>query len=619
MVEDLSSEQTYFKMITRLLDNIGLAMYSSIPRAIAELVANSYDADSEVVKITIPVLFGAHSEIIIQDFGEGMSKQQIDEEYMVLGYDKRKDSKKTTKGRLPLGNKGIGKLAGLGIAQVMYVESVKEGIKSSFLIDKKELDEAKKPLSEIPISIKVERTSESNGTTIYLRRLLPRATGVSPEELLTFLTVQFGLRPDFRISVNNIWQSAKSIPGERFTIKEAIPDCGEVTGFYTVAEKATYVRTPGFIVRVRGRCVLGPTVFDVFTSGQRQAVFTTSKIIGEINADFLDPEMPIASYDEFIITTPRDNFNESDPKFLKLKDWAEKKLRQIASETEHKSVEERKKRVLEDKRVASAIKRLPPNMQEYVLELLNNIIPKLKDLSEEDAEFIIGIILRASESSEFLEILKKMHETPSEDIGKLALLLQDWGLYEITAITELIKNRLSVIDQFEKFAKDINTLEYQQIHKTLENNLWLLNDNYKLYGSNQALKRLLDNKIQSEFQRHENDRPDIVCKELLDKLVIIELKRPSHKITSQDWVQLMQYRVIVRTHCPSYNIIECYLVGNSYDEAVRDKNLESYGYFLRSYSEIITQAKNRYKEIIQILLDANGNELPVFSAEKDIG
>jgi hypothetical protein len=48
-------------------------------------------------------------------------------------------------------------------------------------------------------------------------------------------------------------------------------------------------------------------------------------------------------------------------------------------------------------------------------------------------------------------------------------------------------------------------------------------------------------------------------------------------------------------------VIESYLVGARFDEAVRDRELEKAGYFLLSYSEIVSQARNRYREIIQIL------------------
>lgn len=60
------SDKIKFIVSGRLLDHIGLAMYSSLPKAISELVANSYDADAENVYITIPPNL-PDGEIIIKD------------------------------------------------------------------------------------------------------------------------------------------------------------------------------------------------------------------------------------------------------------------------------------------------------------------------------------------------------------------------------------------------------------------------------------------------------------------------------------------------------------------------------------------------------------------------
>ena len=128
------SDKIKFIVSGRLLDHIGLAMYSSLPKAISELVANCYDADAENVYITIPQNL-SDGKIIIKDDGSGMDKEFIKNIYMNLG-SKNRDTEITPKfRRLKIGSKGIGKLAGLGIANVMRIETVKDGKKCMKLIE----------------------------------------------------------------------------------------------------------------------------------------------------------------------------------------------------------------------------------------------------------------------------------------------------------------------------------------------------------------------------------------------------------------------------------------------------------------------------------------------------
>ena len=61
-----------FRPVPRLLDHIGLAMYSNFNKAIAELVVNGYDADATHVAVEIDA-----KQILIRDDGGGMNEDDI--------------------------------------------------------------------------------------------------------------------------------------------------------------------------------------------------------------------------------------------------------------------------------------------------------------------------------------------------------------------------------------------------------------------------------------------------------------------------------------------------------------------------------------------------------------
>ena len=590
-----------FIVTSRLLDHIGLAMYSSLPKAISELIANGYDADATEVKVTIPKNINKKSEIVIRDDGKGMSENFIRNSYMKLGPNNRKGKEKSSIFERPLiGSKGIGKLAGLGIANIMYIETVNNGKKCKFEINRKKLNIKGERLEANDIPLAIENTKEPNGTTIYLKELLPHVSTMSGEELRAFFVKEFGLPKDFSIFVNGQRYSPEDIPGKKIEIKDTIGRYGEVFGKVIIAKEPKAIKKPaGIITKVRGRRVLGPTLFDINSHGHQFRV--AEKIIGEIEVPFLDPEKPESESDVFIISTSRDGFNLNHPKFIAYKDWIENKLIEISRDLEKEQADERKRKFLQNKTVQSALKKLPKEIQEKIKKLIEEVIPKLNELSQTDAVTIMDLLIKAMESNELVGILRKLEEADITDIQRLAHILETWGIYEITSTAEHIRYRLSVIDKFEEVIGNINSLEYKDIHKLMENNLWLLDDNYTLYASNKSLKSFLKNKVAKEFKEHEKDRPDIIVKTLLDKVLIIELKRPSHRIVSTDFAQVSKYKTIITSNKPNAKLIECYLIGSEFDEAVRNPEYEKIGIYLKSYSEIIQEAKERYKEILEIL------------------
>ena len=103
-------ETPRYKMTLSLnvLNHLGLTLYSNIPSVLSEVVANSYDADAENVVITI-----TDTRIVIKDDGNGMSIEDINLKYLLVGYQKRKQGESFSPRflRPVMGRKGIGKLS----------------------------------------------------------------------------------------------------------------------------------------------------------------------------------------------------------------------------------------------------------------------------------------------------------------------------------------------------------------------------------------------------------------------------------------------------------------------------------------------------------------------------
>jgi hypothetical protein len=123
--------------ISRLtVDKLGVKLYDRVSAVIAELVANSYDADATEVVVEAPmdellatksagVLIDKKYAIVVSDDGCGMTPEEVNEFYLKVGAERRNDPKRGDASRKykrkVMGRKGVGKLAPFGVCQKIEV------------------------------------------------------------------------------------------------------------------------------------------------------------------------------------------------------------------------------------------------------------------------------------------------------------------------------------------------------------------------------------------------------------------------------------------------------------------------------------------------------------------
>lgn len=93
---------------------LGKGMYSNIWAALSELIANGIDAHAQNVNVYIDMSNKEHSCIEIADDGDGMSVEEIERNYVVIGKNKRENAKDSIN---LMGRKGVGKLAALFLSK----------------------------------------------------------------------------------------------------------------------------------------------------------------------------------------------------------------------------------------------------------------------------------------------------------------------------------------------------------------------------------------------------------------------------------------------------------------------------------------------------------------------
>ena len=77
--------ETPFSVSARVAMQLGRESISSSVTAVLELVKNAYDADAEVVRIRFVGLKDLTPTMVIEDDGKGMSADEIQSNWMVIG------------------------------------------------------------------------------------------------------------------------------------------------------------------------------------------------------------------------------------------------------------------------------------------------------------------------------------------------------------------------------------------------------------------------------------------------------------------------------------------------------------------------------------------------------
>ena len=581
--------ETEFKISPNILEHLGIATYTSLNKSISELCSNSYDADADNVWIEIPDEFFKNSQIVLKDDGSGMSSDDIINRYLFIGYNRRvKGELSQIKNRLIIGNKGIGKLAGFGIANTIELVSIKDKIKSILVINKDIFSDFAN-LNDYKLDIKTIDTDEPDGTTLTLQQLKINRKYYDLNNLRQYLFNTLPTVPDFTIKVNNIPCSAEDVQGQKVAINHEFKDIGNIKGFYTIANVRQ--KQPGIIIRVRKRAVTKPSLFGV--EKRSHFSFSTEKIVGEIEADFLDP----------FINTSRDDFLSDSDEVNIVNDYLKEYFEQIIDEIEKDAEGIRASRFIERSDVQDRLLILPIQIRAKARLVIEGAISKLKLSTDEDVDELVDWIFRYYESNVLREIMASIMKAEIKDVEKLSELINDWGVKQITNVSRIIRDQIEIILKLEELVESEKSKEIE-LHKLIESNLWLVREGLELWASDKPLKKVLEKHFDKIYKNNASERPDLICRSRDGGFdaVILEFKRPSVKVQMKHVTQALSYEGIIKKHRPNLNF-ETFVVGRNYspDVMASKEKLSKGGLYLWSFGEILQKSRARFEKILEIL------------------
>jgi signal transduction histidine kinase len=139
-----------FKVSSALKTILGKELITNNYIAILELVKNSFDADATRVDITFSGLTTENPKIIIQDNGQGMSRDDIEHKWLFVAYSAKKQTEdyrdKLSSGRMVAGAKGVGRFScdRLGTSLSIYTRTTRKGAISKLDVQWSEFEEDQK-------------------------------------------------------------------------------------------------------------------------------------------------------------------------------------------------------------------------------------------------------------------------------------------------------------------------------------------------------------------------------------------------------------------------------------------------------------------------------------------
>lgn len=166
----MNSKKRRIRPAARLLETIGRDLIKDVYAAIVELVKNSYDADSPKAKISIRYDEIKKSLYIsIEDNGHGMDYDTVINKWLVPATDDKLLRKRSSKGRVLQGRKGIGRFAAAVLGERVSMTTTRNGVTTSLMLDMNELSKVSF-LDELEIELDTKNTADSNGTIILIEK-----------------------------------------------------------------------------------------------------------------------------------------------------------------------------------------------------------------------------------------------------------------------------------------------------------------------------------------------------------------------------------------------------------------------------------------------------------------
>lgn len=632
-------KRLYLRFHGRILEHMGIQMYQRPVNALAELVANAWDADAEWVDIILPSESSDTSVITVKDNGIGMTFDDCQSRYLEVGWNRRTadpDERTKEKGRRILGKKGIGKFAGFGIAEVIRVDTISKqnGERTVFELNLHEL------VSESYVStegklIKViqyeppdEARKEQHGCTVTLVKLkLGRL--LSEQSFATSMARRFLLYQivaDFKVLVNS-----KPIP-EAFDLSnveylfprdykdeekpEKLEDIDSdgwgnesIEGNHKIRWRFLFYKDPiddeelrGITIFTRGKLAQAPFVF--LLAGGLGGQHGMEYLCGQVQADFID-DLTVDA-----IATDRQGVNWEIPEPYALLEWGQERLKRILRIWQRRRGEERQRKIEEKlSEFASRLSKLQPHEARTVKRALSKIaqVPALSDTQFEELGYAVLTCWEQGRVRELIDRISQVEEMSEEDLLKILL---EAGVLTALNTAEAVKTKLLTVGglmiRIQKRELEAAVRDY------IAKNPWLVSPKWETFHVEKSVAKLVSDAAEEAGLTRDDlkGRIDLVLASG-DHLLILEFMRPGLKLNLDHLNRFDRYVRAIRVNLSAntagrFNTATGCIVadGLEKDPVTLDKikSMKQERMFAMDWQTLFSEALAQWKEFLETLV-----------------
>jgi len=599
-----------FKVAPHIVEDLGLNLYTTLPRVLVEFVANAYDADSPYVHISLdhekirkardiikkqyeldkarqqskggtvaPLetrTLPDNLQIVIEDAGFGMSRDDLNTKFLFAGRRRRAeepDAKgRTPKGRPLMGRKGLGKLAGFGVAKRVEVVTRKAGeshatkvtLDYDELVEKHNVYEIELPDETLPDAAGIK----PSGTRVILSRLLydplKSRTRTIQEEIADYFALidsaEFATqlnRQAIAPAARNLayaWPRPDDVPVHEF-VEKSLPreGGGEITFRYRVRftgkNEALEAEQRGIRVYAHKRLAASPSLLGADTN--MHGFRMTDYMDGVVHADFLDEEE--ADY----IATDRGSLRWESPLLSGMFEFLSGEIKEACKQYQRKRDEESPKIVKEDPFTILEIRKHDFSKKDYRLALrFAVILEKSCKRGVDDPVYknTLPPLIQGIGHGNILSAITALadQDRPNLDkvIHEMVRLTQD----ELDQFVGAVKGRLKGIEALKKIVEhpDFRAKRNEKrIQELFERCPWMVDPTYTQFltadvSLGTVFKRLAQELGIGEYASDGRDgkEPDLVFligNTSLRRLVIVELKASNIELEAEHLGQLEYY------------------------------------------------------------------------------